>query len=59
MQKGVFFSLGTCPEDIMFTLVLAESFRDMLLPAAQNMHPHWMISSLLLDEGKTGYKHMA
>lgn len=26
MQKGGFFSLGTCPEAIIFTLMLAEPF---------------------------------
>lgn len=52
MQKGGFFSLGTCPEAIIFTLVGAEPFRDMLLPAAPNMQPRWMISSLLSGEGE-------
>lgn len=55
-RRRVFFNLGTCPEAIIFTLVLAETFRDMLLPAGLNMQPHWMISSLLLGEGKRKYR---
>lgn len=56
MQKGLFFSLGTCPEAIMFTLVLSEASRDIVLSATPNLQPFQMVSSMLLGEGKRKYR---
>lgn len=51
MQKGLVFSLGTCPEAIMFTLVHSESSRDIVLPPTPpNLQLLHMVSSLLLRE---------
>jgi len=54
MQKGLFFCLGTCPEAIIFTLVLSEASRDTILPTTPNLQPLQMLPSLQLGERKNG-----
>lgn len=56
MQKGLFFSPGTHPETIMFTLVLSKASRDIVLPAMLNLQPIQMVSSLLLGKKKWKYR---
>lgn len=57
MQKVLVFSLGKCPEAIMFIFVLSENFRDIVLPATPNLQPLQMFSSLLLGEDKSKYRY--